>query len=35
MEIHQKMKVVALIEHYKVDQLTIVISWLVGLKKAK
>jgi hypothetical protein len=26
MEIHQKMKVVALIEHYKVDQLTIVIS---------
>jgi hypothetical protein len=26
MEIHQKMKVVALIEHYKVDQLTMVIS---------
>jgi hypothetical protein len=35
MEIHQKMKVVALIEHYKVDQLTMVISSLVVPKKAK
>jgi predicted Fe-Mo cluster-binding NifX family protein len=36
MEIHQKkMKAVALIEHYKVDQLTMVISSPVGPKKAK
>jgi hypothetical protein len=31
----KKMKVVALIEHYNVDQLTMMISSSVGPKKAK